>query len=48
MGESGIRWNDPAIGIQWPIENPILSEKDMNAQMLSEWLKRTESQYFTY
>ncbi len=26
--DRGILWNDPAVGIQWPVENPILSEKD--------------------
>lgn len=26
--DRGIMWNDPDIGIQWPIKNPILSEKD--------------------
>jgi dTDP-4-dehydrorhamnose 3,5-epimerase len=25
---AGVRWNDPAFGIRWPIENPILSDKD--------------------
>lgn len=24
----GIRWNDPWFGIKWPIENPLLSERD--------------------
>lgn len=26
--DGGIQWNDPDIGIRWPIENPILSGKD--------------------
>jgi dTDP-4-dehydrorhamnose 3,5-epimerase len=24
----GVRWNDPAFGIEWPIANPIISDKD--------------------
>lgn len=28
--ESGVRWYDPSFNIQWPIKNPILSEKDKN------------------
>ncbi len=46
--ESGIRWNDPAIGIDWPIKNPIISSKDSTAQLLDEWLKREESNRFRY
>lgn len=35
--ERAIRWNDPAIGIDWPSEEAIiLSEKDRNAPFLSE------------
>lgn len=44
--ESGIRWNDPALGIKWPIGNPIVSERDNRAQTLAEWLKKTESDFF--
>lgn len=25
---SGVRWNDPSFAIDWPITNPILSERD--------------------
>lgn len=46
--ESGILWNDPAIGIEWPVRDPILSDKDKNAQTLAQWLARPESQNFTY
>ncbi len=47
-GESAIRWNDPAIGIQWPIENPIISGKDRRAGTLAEWLASPESDNFVY
>lgn len=45
--ESGIRWNDPEVGVQWPVTGePILSPKDANAQSLREWLQRPESDLF--
>jgi dTDP-4-dehydrorhamnose 3,5-epimerase len=36
--EGGIAWNDPQIGIEWPIAEGevILSEKDQNRPLLSE------------
>ena len=34
--EYGILWEDPAIGIDWPIENPILSKKDSKNPKLRE------------
>ena len=46
--ESGILWNDPAIGIEWPVKNPILSRKDEVAQSLAQWAERPESKFFTY
>ena len=45
--ESGLRWNDPEIGIAWPIRGPLLSAKDRTAQTLREWLARDESKYFS-
>ena len=47
-GESGIRWDDPEVGIQWPIRDVQLSDKDRKAQTLKEWLARPESNNFTY
>ncbi len=46
--ESGILWNDPAIGIEWPVKDPILSKKDEVAQTLADWVKRPESDNFKY
>ena len=46
--ESGILWNDPAISIDWPVSNPIISIKDSTTQTLMEWLKKNESNNFTY
>lgn len=46
--ESGIRWDDPAIGIKWPIQNPVLSDKDRKAQTLAEWLASPNSDNFRY
>ena len=35
--EGAIRWNDPDLGVQWGIENPILSDKDCSAQMFRDF-----------
>jgi dTDP-4-dehydrorhamnose 3,5-epimerase len=34
--ETGVAWNDPEIGIEWPISDPILSERDRSAPRLAE------------
>jgi dTDP-4-dehydrorhamnose 3,5-epimerase len=34
--EGGLIWNDPELGIQWPIESPSLSEKDLALPTLDE------------
>ena len=34
--DAGIRWNDPDIGVDWGIDNPILSEKDTKSPFLKD------------
>lgn len=31
---TGVRWNDPNLNIDWPIKNPILSDKDRSLPLL--------------
>ena len=47
-GESGVLWNDPEIGIPWPVDTPILSGKDTKAQTLAQWLDSLTSNNFQY
>jgi dTDP-4-dehydrorhamnose 3,5-epimerase len=34
--ESGVAWDDPELGIEWPISEPLLSDRDRGAPSLSE------------
>ncbi|HET7035730.1 MAG TPA: dTDP-4-dehydrorhamnose 3,5-epimerase [Thermomicrobiaceae bacterium] len=34
--EHGIRWDDPSLAIQWPVQAPILSPKDAGAPLLAD------------
>jgi dTDP-4-dehydrorhamnose 3,5-epimerase len=34
--EIAIRWNDPAIGIEWPVLTPTLSARDAAASLLAD------------
>ena len=34
--EAGIAWDDPAVGVEWPISEPVLSERDRTAPRLAE------------
>lgn len=32
----GLRWNDPAFAIDWPLDSPVMNEKDKNYALWSE------------
>jgi dTDP-4-dehydrorhamnose 3,5-epimerase-like enzyme len=34
--DRSVRFDDPALGVEWGVENPILSQKDMNAPLLED------------
>jgi len=34
--ESGIAWDDPGVGVEWPVAKPLLSERDKAAPTLAE------------
>ena len=34
--EVAVQWNDPALGIEWPIKNPTLSAKDQSGIPLAQ------------
>lgn len=34
--EAGIRWNDPEVGVEWPVDEPLLSQRDIDAPLLGE------------
>ena len=34
--DAGLRWNDPAIGIDWPAEQFVLSDKDAGNRPLAD------------
>jgi dTDP-4-dehydrorhamnose 3,5-epimerase len=36
--EGGIAWNEPALAIPWPVADPLLSDRDRQAQSLSAYL----------
>lgn len=38
--ERGIKWDDPELNIGWKVENPILSEKDMELPLLNDMQER--------
>lgn len=48
QGESGIRWDDPALAIAWPVADPKVSAKDRQAPTLEQWLDSPLANNFRY
>ena len=46
--DSAIRWNDPEIGIKWPLKDVQLSDKDSKARTLRDWLESPNSVHLAY
>jgi dTDP-4-dehydrorhamnose 3,5-epimerase len=34
--EAGIAWDDPEVGVEWPVSDPLVSERDRGAPTLAE------------
>jgi dTDP-4-dehydrorhamnose 3,5-epimerase len=45
--ESGILWNDPEVGVSWPVSDALVSARDRSAQTFRQWLARAESKNFS-
>jgi len=41
--EVGVRWNDPALGIDWPVPDPLLSQRDKSYPTFAEQRQRFEA-----
>ena len=41
--ERSIRWDDPEIGVQWPVKEPLLSSRDIEAESFAEFRRRVQS-----
>ena len=38
--ECAIRWNDPEIGVAWPVASPVLSERDQTSESFAAYKAR--------
>ena len=40
QAESGIRWDDPELNIDWGIDHPLISDKDLELPGFQEFISR--------
>lgn len=40
--EVGLRWDDPDIGVKWPVSEPLLSERDKTAESFAAFAARVK------
>lgn len=45
VSEITVQWNDPDIGIKWPVTNPALSAKDAKGKLLKDFTQDELPQY---
>jgi len=38
-GDSTVRWDDPDIGVKWPIKYPIMSDRDLAAPTVKKFFR---------
>lgn len=43
--EGAVSWNDPDIGVRWPVTTPLISDRDARALSLREYLLRPAFHY---
>ena len=36
--EGGLRWNDPTLNIQWPTDDPFLSDRDRQLELFDQFI----------
>jgi len=46
--EAAIQWNDPSIGVEWPLTDVTVSKKDGCAPTLAEWLASPQAENVRY
>lgn len=43
--EGTLSWNDPEVGVQWPIQDPVLSKRDLGGMSLKQYLQKPAFHY---